>query len=165
MKKKSGKQGGSGKETGNCIDQVQECLFLGNLKAAGSLRVLEEHKIQNILQLVRMDPVVGLEGRVNVLRMPILGGKDMNIEPVLGPCLKFVHSCIAQGQTVLVHCKHGRNRSASVVIAYVMASKSLTLFEAERYVKGIRPEVKIYQRTKDLLNRLGYRGVQALAFN
>lgn len=165
MKKKSGKKIGSSQLPGNCIDRIDESLFLGNKQAAGNLRVIEELKIQNILQLVGMDPIVELEARVNYLKMPIPGGKHMNIEPVLGPCLKFIHSRISQGQNVLVHCRYGKNRSASVVIAYIMASKNLTLFEAEIYVKQRRPEVEIWQKTKDLLNRLGYRGVQALLIN
>lgn len=163
--KKVGKKTQKSAQEGNPIDQIDDFLFLGSLKGAQSARVLEENKIQHVLQLIRMDPIPDLEAKLNYLKIPIAGGNKTNIEPVLKPCLQFVHSCVSQRQNILVHCQFGRNRSASIVVAYVMACKNITCFEAERYVKQRRPVVEILPKTRDVLNRLGYRGVQSLIFN
>ncbi len=45
------------------------------------------------------------------------------------------------GKRVLVHCDAGNNRSATVVIAYVMYSMQLTTTQAIAYVKAKRPSV------------------------
>jgi protein-tyrosine phosphatase len=42
----------------------------------------------------------------------------------------------------LVHCVQGISRSASVVIAYVIASENKSFEEAHRYVKEKRPLIK-----------------------
>jgi protein-tyrosine phosphatase len=43
--------------------------------------------------------------------------------------------------TFFVHCKAGKSRSATVVIAYLVLHESMSLSEAYNYVRRIRPEV------------------------
>lgn len=47
-----------------------------------------------------------------------------------------------EGSKVLVHCKMGISRSASVVIAYVMKAKNWNLHKALTYVKNKRTCIK-----------------------
>lgn len=50
--------------------------------------------------------------------------------------------CREEGSKVLVHCKMGISRSASVVIAYVMKAKNWNLHKALTYVKNKRTCIK-----------------------
>ena len=43
---------------------------------------------------------------------------------------------------IMVHCMWGMSRSASVVIAYMMATQRMTLLKSITYVKGKRRVVK-----------------------
>lgn len=47
-----------------------------------------------------------------------------------------------EGSKVLVHCKMGISRSASVIIAYVMKVKNWSLTKAFQYVKNKRGCIK-----------------------
>ncbi|MBA3237584.1 MAG: dual specificity protein phosphatase family protein [Parachlamydiaceae bacterium] len=45
--------------------------------------------------------------------------------------------------TVYVHCKAGRGRSATIVIAYLMKHQKLSYEEAFHYVKKLRPKIHL----------------------
>ena len=47
-----------------------------------------------------------------------------------------------EGVKVLVHCKKGISRSASVVVAYIMKEKCYDLDEALRYVRTHRSTIR-----------------------
>ena len=144
------------------ISEIDKGLFLGSQEAARRGEILDAHGIKNVLQLVEVPPVISLESRINFLKLPIRGGKNTDIQPILQQSLRFIFNSVSTDQNILVHCKWGKNRSASIMIAFIMASKSLTFFEAERFVRSKRSIIQIKDQTKDLLNRLGYRGLQNL---
>jgi protein-tyrosine phosphatase len=49
---------------------------------------------------------------------------------------------LEQDQVVLVHCQQGRSRSVSVVIAYLVKFKNMTVEEALKFVQDQRPIAK-----------------------
>jgi protein-tyrosine phosphatase len=53
-------------------------------------------------------------------------------------CVEFIHSGISSGGNVLVHCAQGKSRSATAVIAYVMATRGLSSLEGQDFVKEHR---------------------------
>ena len=79
-------------------------------------------------------------GTLNVMRMAwkderhqILHGLDY--------ALRFVHSAVRQGHSVLIHCEQGKSRSGSVMVAYLMAAHGMSLQGALAFVKDRRPIV------------------------
>lgn len=53
----------------------------------------------------------------------------------LDHAVDFIRSHILQGHNVLVHCKAGASRSPTVIIAYLIKTKGLSVVDACRYVK------------------------------
>lgn len=67
----------------------------------------------------------------------------------IGPHLAFIRNSLEGGGRCLVHCRLGVNRSASVVILYLMVTKGLTYDEAFKYTKSSRSSfnpVKMYRK-------------------
>eukprot|EP01112_Ceratiomyxa_fruticulosa_P022589 TRINITY_DN8321_c0_g2_i1.p1 TRINITY_DN8321_c0_g2~~TRINITY_DN8321_c0_g2_i1.p1 ORF type:complete len:229 (+),score=58.41 TRINITY_DN8321_c0_g2_i1:52-687(+) len=56
--------------------------------------------------------------------------------------------CEKSGTKCLIHCARGRSRSATVVIAYLMQRKSMTLKNAHNHVKELRPLVGPHKNLK-----------------
>lgn len=57
----------------------------------------------------------------------------------------------AAGRNVYVHCKAGRGRSASVVIAFLMILLEWEYDTAHRYISLMRPRVNIGERQRDAI--------------
>jgi dual specificity MAP kinase phosphatase len=97
------------------------------------------------------------EGRMKVL--DIKGVCDDGIdtlEPQLAPVCEWIDRAREQGGKVLVHCRVGVSRSATVTIAYVMKHLGITLVEAYLVVRSRRLSVLIQPNMRLMYNLCGW---------
>ncbi|KAI0925509.1 hypothetical protein AcV5_008226 [Taiwanofungus camphoratus] len=97
------------------------------------------------------------EGRIKVL--DIKGVCDDGIdtlEPQLEPICEWIDRAREDGGKVLVHCRVGVSRSATVTIAYVMKHLGLPLVDAYLIVRSRRLSVLIQPNMRLLYNLLGW---------
>ncbi|EED83264.1 predicted protein [Postia placenta Mad-698-R] len=97
------------------------------------------------------------EGRIKVL--DIKGVCDDGIdtlEPQLEPICEWIDKARQEGGKVLVHCRVGVSRSATVTIAYVMKHLGLPLVDAYLVVRSRRLSVLIQPNMRLLYNLLGW---------
>merc|ERR1719253_1050351 len=70
--------------------------------------------------------------------------EDMGREPIglfLPETTEFIHTQLLQERPVLVHCKAGVSRSASILLAYLMEYRQYSLIDAFRLLIRLRPEI------------------------
>jgi len=97
------------------------------------------------------------EGRIKVL--DIKGVCDDGIdtlEPQLEPVCDWIDKARQEGGQVLVHCRVGVSRSATVTIAYVMKHLGLPLVDAYLIVRSRRLSVLIQPNMRLLYNLCGW---------
>jgi dual specificity MAP kinase phosphatase len=97
------------------------------------------------------------EGRMKVL--DIKGVCDDGIdtlEPQLAPICEWIDRARENGGKVLVHCRVGVSRSATVTIAYVMKCLGISLAEAYLIVRSRRLSVLIQPNMRLLYNLCGW---------
>jgi len=56
-----------------------------------------------------------------------------------------IHERIRQGQTVVVHCQAGQQRSPAVVAAYLLRHQGFTLEDAVRHVRAKKPDAFFWE--------------------
>ena len=144
------------------ISKIDEHLYLGDCHGATNHSLLEALNIRHILQLIPMPEDRNLESRIGYLRLPIRGGKNIDIEPIIPQTLSYIHGAVSNGENILVHCKHGMNRSASIVVAFIMAAKNMTFIDAEKAVIAKRPIIEIRPHIKSYLCKLGSEGLRKI---
>jgi protein-tyrosine phosphatase len=66
---------------------------------------------------------------------------EQNIKDHLPKALSFISKQLNSEKSILIHCKQGICRSASLVIAYVMIEKGLNFEDAYKFVKTKSPNV------------------------
>ena len=71
--------------------------------------------------------------------LPLSDDPATQLSPFFESAFEFIKEGIENGQGVLVHCYAGQSRSASIVIAYLMKEKSLTLDESLKLLREKRP--------------------------
>lgn len=64
---------------------------------------------------------------------------EADLSPVMLQALPFMQQAISVGGRVLVHCEQGKSRSASVVVAYIMATVGIGREAALDLVQSRRP--------------------------
>ena len=73
---------------------------------------------------------------------PVEGHPDENISEHFERVNDFILRNITAGKNVLIHCRAGISRSATLVIAYLMARFDMPLRFAFAYVRARRPQIR-----------------------
>lgn len=117
------------------LSKVCKNLFIGNLFNSRDRKLLEKNGIKYILSIT-------LNGRIkfkdkNYMIIHLDDITKENILDTLPILLKYIDEGIKHG--ILVHCDMGISRSASIIIAWLMTRKNMSLKKAHSYLKSIRP--------------------------
>lgn len=64
-----------------------------------------------------------------------------DMSPHFEECIDFIKNNCAQTASVLIHCVQGRNRSASIAVAYLVMVEGMTVFQAIEKVAESRRNV------------------------
>lgn len=136
-------------------------LWLGNESAACSpLSVLKKHSIGCILTVgfgIKQIHQKDIEyHRVKAIDLPVF-----NIIQFLPECMKFISEGMSSGNAVLVHCKGGISRSASIVLGFLMARDKISFEESLWRVRqacgGIEIDLNFaFKQQLKLWEQMGY---------
>jgi protein phosphatase slingshot len=121
------------------ISQILPNLFLGNIGAAKSKKLLEQHNIKYILRVLKIKDWI-YEGEFAYHIVEIEDHDDIEIMHHFNDAVEFIQQKMdLEDGNVFVHCQQGKSRSASFVIAYLINKHGMSLKDALAYVKERRP--------------------------
>jgi protein-tyrosine phosphatase len=111
-------------------------LYIGHLWCATDGASLTRKRIRHVVDVSARvyEPPPG----TNVLRIPIPDEPWFDIRTVFGMTNAFIARSLRMGEPVLVHCLMGISRSASVVIAYLLAFHHLSLDQSLALLRSKR---------------------------
>jgi dual specificity phosphatase 12 len=119
----------------NSGKEIIKGLFIGSFVCAEDDDWLIENNIKGVLTVCEDKPV--LLGIDMYLYLPTSDWGPMNFD-YFEKCFDFIDNSIKVGN-VMVHCFAGINRSASVIIAYIMYKSDCSYEEAYERVKTMSP--------------------------
>lgn len=124
--------------------QVLPFLFLGSYKHAKNAQLMRKLAITHICNVAAGDcqPSSDMDPAINYCGIDAEDSKsyqllEMNWEEVY----RFVESCRLTNGRVLLHCRAGVNRSATLAIAYMMTLGQCPLLQVVREVFEKRPSI------------------------
>lgn len=127
--------------------KITDHLYLGSYSDACNAQELARHSITRILNVAEECPVVEIPG-VETKYIALKDHSDENIAEHFTDALHFMRDSIAAGHSVLVHCRFGVSRSATMVLAYLIrfgtndtVPSRISYDEAFDYVKLRRPQI------------------------
>ncbi len=134
----------------NWWDRVDEQLIIGAMPLRRDAQPLYDEGVRGIVNTCEeyAGPVECYEDLgINQHRMPTVDFTPPTLEAVRG-AVDYIEQQRQQGNTVYVHCKAGRARSATVVICWLIQSQGMTPEQAQQHLQGIRRQTlrTVYQR-------------------
>ncbi|OXG71453.1 hypothetical protein C349_07178 [Cryptococcus neoformans var. grubii Br795] len=138
-------------------------LYLGNLEHAGNAAMLHSLGITHVVSvgesLMNMDNAINayyghksentLAAAVRAGKLSVLDLTDVRddgndpLRPVIARACEWIEEARARGGRILVHCRVGVSRSASIVIAYMMQYEHMRLMDAYMVCRARRLNVLI----------------------
>lgn len=136
--------------------EIFEHVYLGSEWNASNLEELQKNGVRHILNVTReIDNF--FPGMFDYCNIRVYDDEKTNLLKHWDNTFKYISRAKAEGSKVLVHCKMGISRSASVVIAYAMKAYNWNLKDALEHVKKRRNCIK---PNKNFLTQLEtYRGM------
>lgn len=131
----------------NKADQVDANLFIGNEEAANNLEWLNSSGITHVINCAKEIPNF-YDGTLRYLRLDLGDGQsEINTEDdlhrVAEGSYRYISSVLRRDPKIkiLVHCRAGISRSASIVVYYLMRKMGLSYDQALKYLRDRRPIV------------------------
>jgi len=122
------------------MTQVLPHLYIGSYDDTINEKNLRTNGITHILSLIgRTSSAEWLKHKIK----PMNDYGKTDLKSVLKEVEEFMEQGQKDGNSLLVHCQSGQNRSATVVIAYLMMNCQKTLFLSHKELKDLRPIVQI----------------------
>eukprot|EP01128_Nolandella_sp_AFSM9_P012092 TRINITY_DN8945_c0_g1_i1.p1 TRINITY_DN8945_c0_g1~~TRINITY_DN8945_c0_g1_i1.p1 ORF type:complete len:196 (+),score=12.37 TRINITY_DN8945_c0_g1_i1:39-590(+) len=136
-------------------------LFLGSEDSSRSSSSLQEEGVTHILvpaHLGRPDWGESFLTNPTILHQKhhILDMAGFPIIHYFEDCVSFIEEGLKSGGKVLVHCAEGKSRSATIVIAYLMKSRSWSFREAHAFLRGKRSINVKFEDQLQLWEECGY---------
>lgn len=128
------------------ISKIRDNLYLGS---AEGLIYLKYTPVTAILNVATEVPLAkGLKAfKVSMRDEPSDAHKKT------GEAVEILNKLLDAGETVFVHCRHGRSRSPHVVAECLSERETRDYFEVYKELKELRPEVMSYSMGQEIVDR------------
>ncbi|XP_039746826.1 LOW QUALITY PROTEIN: protein phosphatase Slingshot [Pararge aegeria] len=136
--------------------EIFDHVYLGSEWNASNFEELQRNGVRHILNVTReIDNF--FPGMFDYLNIRVYDDEKTDLLKHWDNTFKYINKARNEGSKVLVHCKMGISRSASVVIAYAMKAFNWNFDKALRHVKAKRSCIK---PNNNFLNQLEtYQGI------
>jgi dual specificity MAP kinase phosphatase len=114
-------------------------LYLGNMRDASDLEVLERLGVRYVLNVTSKPPVYELRPGIHYKQLEAADNSFQNLRQFFEEAFDFIDLARDNNSGVLVHCQAGISRSPTIAVAYLMKKyPSMAMSDAYRFVKTRR---------------------------
>ena len=133
--------------------QILPFLFLGSFMDGRNTDQLKRIGVSRVLNVSDSARFVD-DPEFHIRHIPISDFGDTNLVDVFGKCFDVIATAKAADTKILVHCRHGQNRSPAVVLAYLVERERMSLKEAYAIVIAARPKIAVHESYFEQLQAL-----------
>jgi dual specificity MAP kinase phosphatase len=122
------------------MSQITENIFLGDRRHSESLEWLKKNGITHIVNCaIELENVYSQD--FTYLNLDLIDHVEQSIFPAVHEAYVFIYTAITKNNNnkILIHCHAGISRSSTVVIYYVMQTRSFSFMAAYNFVKDKHP--------------------------
>jgi protein-tyrosine phosphatase len=123
----------------SCSEIVPDAIYISSYAVASDLDSLKRHRITHILNMAADICENRFPDMFDYSSYYVRDASSEDISVLFYKTLEWMQAAILHGGRVLVHCREGVSRSATMVIAYLMWSFQLPFKEAHDRIRRVRP--------------------------
>ena len=120
------------------MTQILPNLFLGNIHDAININFLVKNKIKAI---VNASDYHNKYVHFSYMNIDVEDVEAADIQKYFTKVSRFICNCLIKGHAVLVHCNGGISRSPTLVIAFLIQKRRMSLTDAITFVRQKRPVI------------------------
>jgi len=141
-------------------DEINSRVYLGDLDSSKHLPSYITHVISLLSEKPCLSPY---EPKRKHLFISAQDDEDQDLLTVFGKCYVFIRNALKANKKnhVLIHCRAGRSRSATIATMYLMRIHRWTFDQAEQHLKQKRPIISINDG-KYILKKDCYKNARVL---
>lgn len=111
-------------------------LYLGKKSLASDLKRLIEYNITYIINCASEIPNYFEKAGIKYKKLKLIDSIESRIYEYFDACSMDIYTSLSTGESVLVHCKEGKSRSVSIVIAFLMRYLKINLIGCMKLLKS-----------------------------
>lgn len=123
------------------IDKIFDGLYIGNHYDALDQDTIDRYEIKTVINCTKKDERINMA--IDYLQIPLDDPpteKDtLLLNKTFYPSVLFIDNSINSGKNVLVHCKIGSQRAATIIAMYLMIKHSTNYDDAISFIQSVRP--------------------------
>jgi len=106
---------------------ITDKLYISNECTANNIKLLEKHKIFNILNVAKEANNTTInDKRFSHFKIPLEDNIYQNISiNQFIDAFTFIDNCINNNSKILIHCQAGKSRSPTIIISYLILKKTI----------------------------------------
>lgn len=123
------------------VNEVVPGLWLGNCNSAYNHEFLNQYNIKYVISIIDKFDERFRYNNINYMIIPV---KDtaicqLDMIPLFDTTSNLIKHALKKNKGVLVHCKNGHHRSATLVAAYLIRDLNMSYESSIAYIKTLRP--------------------------
>lgn len=128
-------------------NEVYPGIFIGNVNCAKNKEELKKVGITHLVNCaqgvkfnqINTDATFYKDAGIEYFGIKANDVSTYNMAPNFDKSAEFIEKALANNGKVFVHCHQGISRSATIVLAFLMLKRRMTLMEAVKTVRNKRP--------------------------
>lgn len=126
-------------------NNIMKNIYIGNYKSAQNKTFFKKHNIKAVLNCTENIPNYFCNLKIEYMRIPVddsLKAKDfLKMYNHLFPAIYFIYKhAVLNNSPILIHCRLGRQRSVTCVIAYLMYFHNMSMIDSANFISKKRLE-------------------------
>ena len=121
--------------------QILNWMFLGNFKNANNIDEIRQFKIKYILNCAIEVEVQNIPIDIKYCHLPLTDSNTTDITQYFEQAFNLIELARKKREKILIHCKLGISRSASIIIGYLIKYLGYTASSALTFLKTKRSKV------------------------
>jgi len=120
------------------MTKIDDHIYIGSIYDANNINNLKSNNIECVLSILSSHNTIIKYPNIEYMRISIEDVPSSDISKYFKDTFTFIDNSIVNKKNILIHCKSGISRSATILCAYLMKKYKINYDDALKIIKNKR---------------------------